>query len=133
MNEQSSGSERSRTHPDERFAPPAQMFDLGAAARQLSSAANTNVNGHRQKTLCRHGNTTLALFSFDAGARMREHRAAGTVFIQILQGRLTVQAENERHDLSAGHVLVMSPNVPHDVYAEEASQMLLTVSLEGQS
>lgn len=133
MSQQSSGSDRSRTHPDERFAPPAQVFDLEAAARELASASNTNVHGHRQKTLYRHGNTTLALFRFDAGARMREHRAAGTVFIQVLEGRLSVQAENQRHELSAGRVLVLSPNIPHDVYAEEASQMLLTVSLEGQS
>ena len=133
MNQQADSSDRQRTHPDERFAPSAQAFDLESAARELSSESNTGVHGHRQKTLYRFGNTTLALFLFDAGARMREHRAAGTVFIQVLQGRLTVQAENERHDLEAGRVLVMSPNVPHDVFAEEASQMLLTVSLVGQA
>jgi quercetin dioxygenase-like cupin family protein len=128
---QPSGSERGRTHPDERFAPPAQAFDLVSAARELSSEANTGGHGHRQKTLYRYGNTTLAFFLFDAGARMREHRAAGTVFIQVLQGRLSVQAQDERHDLEAGQVLVMSPNVSHDLYAEQASQMLLTVSLVG--
>ncbi len=133
MDQQSAGSDRSRTHPEERFAPAAQVFDLEQAARELASEANTNVHGHRQKTLYRHGTTTLALFRFEAGARMREHRAAGTVFIQVLKGRLTVQADDQRHDLTAGNVLVLSPNLPHDVYAEEASQMLLTVSLEGQS
>src|SRR5690348_12891255 len=130
MNQQSGGSDRTRTHPEDRFAPTAQVFDLEAAARDLASTSNTNVHGHRQKTLYRHGNTTLALFRFDAGARMREHRAAGTVFIQVLQGRLAVQAGNERHELAAGHVLVLSPNTLHDVYAEEPSQMLLTVSLK---
>jgi quercetin dioxygenase-like cupin family protein len=124
------GGDRTRPHPQERFAPSAQTFDLAAATRELEREPNVAVQGRRQKTLYRHGNSSLSLFLFDAGAGMKEHRAAGTVFVQVLTGRLTVQASGERHDLSAGRVLVMAPDVPHDVYAEEASRMLLTVCLQ---
>ena len=124
--------DRTRIHPDTRFAPPAQEFDLDAAVEELTrehgGAASTH--GHRQKTLYRHGNSTLALFLFDAGGGMREHRASGTVFVHVLQGRLTVNAQGERHDLPAGRVLVMAPGVVHDVRAEEPTRMLLTVCLQ---
>ena len=127
----SAGSgDRTRAHPQERFAPSAQTFDLNAATQELKSEPTAAAQGRRQKTLYRHGNSSLSLFLFEAGAGMKEHRAAGTVFIQVLKGRLTVQAQGERHDLSAGRVLVMAPEVPHDVYAEEASRMLLTVCLQ---
>jgi quercetin dioxygenase-like cupin family protein len=123
--------ERTRPHPADRFASAAQSFDLEAAANELAREPTTTTQGHRQKTLYRYGATTLALFLFEANSELREHRAAGTVFIQVLQGRLTVSAEGEPHVLSAGQVLVMSPGVPHDVRtADQPARMLLTVCLE---
>jgi quercetin dioxygenase-like cupin family protein len=123
--------ERTRQHPEERFASAAQSFDLEAAASELAREPTTTMQGRRQKTLYRYGLTTLALFLFDANSEMREHRASGTVFIQVLQGRLTVSVQGVPHVLAAGQVLVMSPNVPHDVRtADEPARMLLTVCLE---
>jgi quercetin dioxygenase-like cupin family protein len=124
--------DRTRVHPDTRFAPSAQEFDLDAAAEELTREHRgaASAHGHRQKTLYRHGNSTLALFLFDARGGMREHRASGTVFIHVLQGRLTVNAEDQRHELPAGRVLVMAPGVVHDVRAEEPTRMLLTVCLQ---
>jgi quercetin dioxygenase-like cupin family protein len=132
MSSSNAGGDRTRVHPDTRFAPPAQAFDLDAAAAELAreeGATAASPHGHRQKTLYRHGNATLALFLFDAGGGIREHRANGTVFIQALQGRLTVGAEGQRHELPAGRLLVLAPGVRHDVTAEEPSRMLLTVCL----
>jgi quercetin dioxygenase-like cupin family protein len=123
--------ERTRQHPAMRFAPAAQDFDLEAAADALARESTTTTQGHRQKTLYRYGGATLALFLFDPNSEMREHRANGTVFIQVLRGRLTVTAQGAPHPLSAGQVLVMSPGVPHDVRtADEPARMLLTVCLE---
>ena len=126
----SPNDDRTRVHPNERFAPAAQAFDFEAAANELSREPSVTTAGHRQKTLYRHGQASLSLFIFDPGAVLKEHRTNGTVFIQILKGRMTVQADGKPHTLSAGHVLVMSPNVPHDLYAEELTHMLLTVSLK---
>ena len=123
-------ADRTRAHPEERFLPPAQSFDLDAAARDLKAEATSTTQRHRQKTLYRHGNSSLALFVFEAGAGLRQHRTGGTVFIQVLSGRMTVHAQGERHDLRAGRILVMAPDIPHDVHAEEESRMLLTVCLQ---
>jgi quercetin dioxygenase-like cupin family protein len=124
-------TERTRQHPAERFASAAQSFNLEVAANELARELTTTTQGHRQKTLYRYGATTLALFLFEANSELREHRASGTVFIQVLQGRLTVSAQGEPHVLSAGQVLVMSPGVPHDVRTgDEPARMLLTVCLE---
>jgi quercetin dioxygenase-like cupin family protein len=123
-------TDRTRQHPTERFAAPAQAFDLDAAAGELARETTTPHAGHRQKTLYRHGGSSLSLFLFQPGSELREHRTNGTVFIQVLQGRLTVHAAGQRHDLPAGRVLVLSPGVPHDLHAEELTRMLLTVSLQ---
>ena len=80
--------------------------------------------------LFRRGDATLSLFLFDAGSALREHRTNGTVLIQVLRGHMTVTAGGERHDLPGGSVLSMAAGVPHDVHADVASRMLLTVCLQ---
>ena len=121
---------RLRPRPAERFAPPAEMFDLAVAALELVAEPGQTHQGHRQMMLYRHGRTSVSLFAFEAGGGLREHKTNGTVLIQSLEGRLTVHAGGEEHDLPAGRLLVMSPGVPHDVTAVLESRMLLTVSLE---
>jgi quercetin dioxygenase-like cupin family protein len=123
-------ADRTRTHPTERFAPPAQAFDLDAAAAELARETTVPYAGHRQKALYRHGPSSLSLFVFQPGGELREHRTNGTVFIQVLRGRLTVGADGQRHDLPGGRVLVIAPGVPHDLRAEELTHMLLTVCLQ---
>ncbi|MEX1017628.1 MAG: cupin domain-containing protein [Phycisphaeraceae bacterium] len=123
---------RVRTHPNQRFATHEDVFDLDAAADQLLAEPGSGQHGHRQMTLFRHGPATLALFCFEqAGARMPDHTVNGPVIIHVLKGRLTIHTDDAEHDLSAGQLLRLAPNVRHDVVAAEPAQMLLTVSLEG--
>lgn len=113
----------------ERFAAPQHLLDLDEAARRLVKESPAGPHGHRQIALHKTGHTTLALFVFDSGGRIPRHRAHGTVIIQALQGRLNIVTPDATHLLSAGMILVLAPDVLHDVTAEEASRMLLTVSL----
>ena len=123
-------SPRLRPHPTERFSAPQQLIDLRAAAADLEREAASAPQRHRQKTLIRYGGTTVALFHFSQGATMPEHLARGTVTIHVLEGRMTIHAAGEQHTLGAGKILVLAPNVKHDLHADEESHMLLTVHLE---
>ncbi|MGV3618849.1 MAG: cupin domain-containing protein [Fimbriimonas sp.] len=118
-----------RQPPRERFAQSEVQLDLAAAAQRLLDEPHEGQRGHRQIALYKTHHTTLALFAFDACGSMPEHRTAGAVIIHTLQGRLRVRTPEDAHVLAAGQVLVLAPGVPHDVVAEEASQMLLTVSM----
>jgi quercetin dioxygenase-like cupin family protein len=119
---------RDRAHPDRRFAPPQHEIDLRAVAGEL--AAGPARRGQRQKALYHHGRLTVALFTFEPGAGLPDHVAAGVVTIHVLDGRLRVKSGGVDHDLTAGKLLVLAPGVRHDVLAGEASTMLLQVYLE---
>ena len=121
--------DRLREHPTARFAPEQHAFDLRAAARELERETPA-ARGRRQKTLYRHGDATIALFTFERGAAMPGHRAKGTVAIQVLEGRLRVATPDGEHTLAAGNLLVLASGVEHDVLAEEPSTMLLQVHLD---
>lgn len=128
--------DRLREHPEQRFDAEALRYDLNQEAASLQAkSAPGGVAGHRQETLYKgsdinHGPTTIALFDFDAGATLPPHQAKGVVSIHVLAGRIAVAAAGEDHDLAADQMLVLQPDVRHDVRAVESSRMLLTVCLE---
>lgn len=121
--------ERLRTAPSERFAGPAHRFDLSEVARKLRSEEHPARDGHRQMTIFQRDHITHVVFAFEAGGRLPEHRAPGLVTIHVHEGRISVAAAGSDHELDAGAVLVLDPDVPHDVRAQEPSVMLLTVHM----
>lgn len=114
----------------DRFATPEHLLDLNEATQRLLAEPATGSHGHRQIALHKTSHTTIALFAFEAGGRIPQHRAHGAVIVQALSGRLRIATPKTVHTLAEGQILVMAPDVPHDVTAEEASRMLLTVSLK---
>lgn len=122
---------RVRPRPQERFAPAEHEVDLQAAADWLWQEPHAGQHGHRQMALFRHGPATVALYCFEAGSSLPDHVVDGSVLIHVLKGQLTVHTDSTAHKLSAGHLLRLAPGVKHDVEAEQASEMLLTVCIEG--
>jgi quercetin dioxygenase-like cupin family protein len=123
-------SDRLRTPPAERFAGLKHLFSLGEALKQLRAEDHPARDGHRQVTIFHRAPVTKVLFSFDPGGQLQEHSARGLVTIHALEGRLEVAAGGVEHQLEAGSILILDPDVLHDVRASERSAMLLTVHLQ---
>lgn len=126
-----SSEPRSRPRPADRFAVAEDQVDLNQAAEQLWNEPNAGQHGHRQMALFHHGPATVALYCFEPGAALPDHSVDGPVTIQVLTGQLTVKTEQGRYELAAGHLLRLAPGVRHDVEAQQRSEMLLTVCVEG--
>jgi quercetin dioxygenase-like cupin family protein len=122
-------SDRLRQSPQERFAPPVQLFDLGEAAARLRSEPSPPRDGHRQVALDRHGPLTLVLFTFEPGGLLRDHQVPGMATLVVTRGRLLVSTDEGDHELVPGEVLTIGPGVVHSVSAPEPSDMLLTVCM----
>jgi quercetin dioxygenase-like cupin family protein len=118
---------RRRPRPSDRFAGTEHALDVRAALRALRAEAGPSANGHRQITLVHQGPVRLVLFAFAAGGRMPEHSAPGWVTIQVLRGALRVRTPDALHALAEGQILALAPDVPHDVAADEETDMLLGV------
>lgn len=126
-----SPKDRLRQPPSERFAGPEHRIDLTAAIEALRAEDHESTDRHRQITVFHKGPLRMVLFAFDAGAGLPEHRAPGFVVIHTLRGRIHVKTMNESHDLATGQLVILDPEVVHDVTAVESSEMLLTISLGG--
>jgi len=128
----SSPSDRLRPPPAERFAGPEHRIELAAALDSLRAEHHESTDRHRQITVFHKGPLRIVLFTFEAGAGLPSHRAPGFVVIHTLRGRITVKTMNASHDLAAGQLVMLDPEVVHDVTAAESSDMLLTISLGGR-
>ena len=95
----------------------------------LRSESHDGKDGHRQITIFRKGSLRLVLFAFEAGGRLAAHRAPGFVVIHVLRGTVRVRTASEAHQLTASRMLVLDPDVLHDVEAVEEADVLLTVSM----
>jgi quercetin dioxygenase-like cupin family protein len=118
---------RRRPHPSDRFAGVEHMLDLPDALRALRAEPRTGTIRHQQITLLHHGPVRIVLFAFDAGGRIPEHRVPGWITIHVLRGALQVRTADALHELRAGQVLALAPDMPHDVDALEDSEMVLGV------
>lgn len=119
-----------REHPRDRFRASERVIDLARVARELRSASTPSGSGHRQVAVHRRGPTTIALFVFEPGGELKEHRVEGQNCVHVLRGSVEVHTPTEVHALHGGQMLMLDPGVPHDLKAGVASEVLVTIHLE---
>jgi quercetin dioxygenase-like cupin family protein len=119
--------DRLRPPPHLRFAGSELLIDITATLRELREEPHPAQDGHRQIAVLHRGHTRLVLFAFDAGGQLPPHSVPGVVTIHVLVGTLRVRTPEGLQDVGAGQLLVLDPEVQHEVEALERSDMLLGV------
>jgi len=120
---------RLREPPRDRFETQVRLVSLNQAFEELPHESIER-QGHIQKALFRHGPTTTAIFLFEADSRLREHAMDGEAIIHVLEGRVTIQAEGQFHELAPNDLMLLKPRVQHDIEASETTRLLMHVVLE---
>jgi len=86
-------------------------------------------NGKRAaKTLVKEGTLRVVLTLMRAGTELEEHKAAGPVTIQCLEGRVNVHSLKRSIELIEGEMIALDGGVPHSVEAVTESAFLLTIA-----
>lgn len=111
---------------------PILHFDLLNEPGELRREAFWS-RGRNAKTLAKHGDIRVVLTAMKAGEELRQHHAHGTVLIQLLQGRVTTSVLDQVLELSPGHLVVLDPNLPHNLQAIQDSVVLLTIGWRGEA
>jgi quercetin dioxygenase-like cupin family protein len=84
--------------------------------------------GQNATTLVKHDTLRVVLMALKPQVRIPEHQTAGRISIHTLSGHIVVRADGRTFDLPAGTLVVLDPNVRHDVEALEESAFLLTIA-----
>lgn len=70
----------------------------------------------------------LLVASISKGTAWTKHSAPGRITVQVLEGRIRMNALQESVELSAGQVFALEAGIPHDLLGLEDSVFLLTVA-----
>jgi quercetin dioxygenase-like cupin family protein len=121
----------SSQRPARRLVAPVLAFDLAGETASLKQEASWQRGDRNARTLVEDPGFRLVLTALKSGAQMREHRAAGWVSVQALEGRLHLQAGEHSADLAPGQVVVLEPGLQHSVDALEEAAFLLSIAFIG--
>ncbi len=64
-----------------------------------------------------------------AGKSMPEHKVAGAITVQCIEGKVDITCGDGSHLLSPGQLLYLPGGVPHGVVALEDASVLVTIVL----
>ncbi|MFP4527484.1 MAG: cupin domain-containing protein [Candidatus Kapaibacterium sp.] len=98
-----------------------------AKTADLAGLADYQDSSIISRTLVNKNKGTITLFAFDKGQSLSEHTAPFDALVQILDGTAEITINGEKHDVTAGEIILMPANDPHAVIANEKFKMLLTM------
>ncbi len=108
-------------------------FDFTAEIAQLRQEDSwRRGTGRSSKTLAKYPDLRIVLTLLRAGAHVKEHKTGGRISIQAVTGRMRLHVPERTVELTAGKLMVLDTEVPHDVEAVEESAFLLTVCVAAQ-
>ena len=102
-------------------------MDLIGKALTMSDLVAYQDGSVVSKTLIDKKIGTLTLFSFDAGQGLSEHTAPYDAFVQVVDGEAEVIIEGAPQTVSAGQMIIMPANKPHELKAVKPFKMLLVM------
>lgn len=102
-------------------------FDLAEVDRELRQEAAYARDGHTARTLVREPDLRVVLVVMRSGRKIAEHRAHETASIHALSGHIRLRVETQLVHLTPGKLLVIAPQLRHEVEALADSAFLLTL------
>ena len=121
-------TERAPPRPDRPATGPVFHARLGEQLERLRREPAWRAGDRNAITLVKTPALSVVLLAVKEGARLQEHRAEGSVTIQVVSGSVRVDAGGRRVELAPGEVLVLEPGLEHALEAVRESAVLLTIA-----
>ncbi len=97
------------------------------AIPSLTDLVEIQTEATTSRTVLRADGVRVVAFSFDAGQELTEHTAAMPVLLQVVDGNLSITADGRTERLVPGGLMYLAARVPHAVFANEPSHLILTM------
>ena len=70
----------------------------------------------------------IVLIALHKGAEMKQHKAAGIISLQVIEGQITFATDEKNVELCTGQMLALHKDILHNVIAKEETIFLLTLT-----
>lgn len=91
----------------------------------LSKKIDYQSDGVVSKQILKKPKGNITLFAFDKEQSLTEHTSPFEAVVHVIEGRMEIKVGGNPYTVSEGEVIIMPPNIPHGLVAEEKTKMLL--------
>ena len=105
-------------------------FDIDALISQIKSEEAWTKSDRNSLTIFKNDFLCMVIIGLQPDAAMKKHSATAALTVQVLQGSLIFETENQKSELTMGKMIVLPAGIPHQVYALKESFFLLTLALQ---
>ena len=106
-----------------------QQFAVLGEMTGLLQRVRGNKSKRTASVLSKTGPFRASVLAFDEGGRLEDNALDGPFTVQCLLGRVLLTIGGRENRLTTGDLLVAEAGIAHDISADEASVLLVTVSV----
>ena len=103
-------------------------IDLPSFIEQIKQESPWKDKDRNAITVFKTNGMRIVLIALHAGAEMKTHTADGIISVQVIDGRMKFNADNQSVELNKGQMLALHKGIQHSVLAVEETIFLLTLT-----
>jgi quercetin dioxygenase-like cupin family protein len=129
MKEKSNESTPQRPEGERAIDAALVSLDLTHYMEEIKKEPTWKDSDRNAITIFKSDHLRLLLIALHSGAEMPRHTASGIINLQILEGHILFQTDQQSADLKKGQVIVLHEGIPHSVTAKSETVFLLSISV----
>lgn len=103
-------------------------IDLNSFIEQVRKEEQWGDSDRNAITVFKTDGMRIVLIALHKGAEMARHTANGLISIQVLEGEMLFNTDEQSVALNKGQILALHEGIPHSVLAKEETIFLLTLT-----
>jgi len=111
---------------------PLLTFEISTLLARLKAEPAWQRESHNGMTLTKSRGLRVVLVAMHSGATLPSHHADGPISVQVIDGKLMVNADSQAVTLRAGQLATLQSGIRHELQAATEAAFLLTLSAEAK-
>jgi quercetin dioxygenase-like cupin family protein len=129
MEEKHNDSTAQRPDGDRMIDGQLVSIDLPLFMAQVKEETSWKDGKRNAITVFKTNGLRIVLIALHQGSEMARHIADGIISVQVLEGRIQFNTDQQSVVLDKGHMLALHEKIPHSVKALHESIFLLTLAI----
>lgn len=105
-------------------------INLPFFVEQVRTEKSWNKSDRNAVTVFKTNGLCILLIALHKGAEMTRHTADGLISVQVLEGQMQFNTDEQSVELGKGQLLALHEGIPHSVLAKEETIFLLTLTTQ---
>lgn len=103
-------------------------IDLPLFIEQIKQESSWKTNKRNAITVFKSNSLRIVLIALQEGIEVARHTADGIISVQVLEGQIKFNTDQQSVELSKGQMLALHERIPHSVLAIKEAIFLLTLA-----